>query len=152
MNIRKAVTKDFPQILDLIKELAEFENASHKVTNTVAQMIEEKDSFVVFVAENKHNEIVGIALCYEAYSTWVGKYLFLEDLIVNEKYRGKAMGSLLIHEVFKMAKESKYKRVRWQVLNWNSKAIEFYEKLGASIDREWYNCDFDEEKINSLGY
>ncbi len=148
MNIRKATTSDFPQVLELIKQLAEFEKATHKVTNTVEQMIEEQDSFFGFVAENEQNEIVGIALCFEAYSTWVGKYLFLEDLIVNEKYRGQGIGGNLIKEVFRTAKKAGYKRVRWQVLNWNSKAIEFYEKIGADIDKEWYNCDFDEDKIN----
>ena len=150
MNIRKATTTDFPQVLELIKELAEFEKATYKVTNTVEQMMKEQDSFFGFVAENERNEIVGIALFFEAYSTWVGKYLFLEDLIVNEKYRGQGIGYNLIQEVFKTAEEMGYKRVRWQVLNWNSKAIEFYEKLGADIDKEWYNCDFDEKKIVSF--
>ena len=148
-TIRKAEEKDFPAILGLIKELASFENAGHKVTNSVKQMLEEQDSFNCLVVENQESEIIAMALYYFTYFTWVGKSLYLDDLYVKEAYRGNQIGSKLIDEVFKVAKTTKCKRVRWQVLDWNENAINFYKKLGATIDKEWYNCDFDKEGITS---
>ncbi len=154
MNIiyRKATEEDFPQVLELIKELAVFEKAGEKVTNTVAKMREEQDQFECFVAELETKKIVGIALCFYAYSTWVGKYLFLEDLIVKEAYRGNKIGSQLINKVFELAQAKKVQRVRWQVLDWNTSAIEFYKKINATIDKEWYNCDFDNEAIQNFQF
>jgi len=146
-NIRKANRKDYPSILGLIKELAAFENASEKVTNTVAQMEAEENLFECFVVENESQEIIAMALYYFTYFTWVGKSLYLDDLYVQEAFRGNQIGSDLIKEIFKVAKENNCKRVRWQVLDWNEPAVKFYEKIGATIDKEWYNCDFDENGI-----
>lgn len=146
-NIRKANRKDYPSILGLIKELAAFEKASEKVTNTVAQMEAEENLFECFVVENESQEIIAMALYYFTYFTWVGKSLYLDDLYVQEAFRGNQIGSDLIKEIFKVAKENNCKRVRWQVLDWNEPAVKFYEKIGATIDKEWYNCDFDEEGI-----
>ena len=152
MNItyRKANKEDFEAILSLINELASYEKAKHKVTNSVSKMKEESAYFDCFIAENEENKIIGIALTFTAYSTWVGRYLFLEDLIVNENYRGNKIGSNLIAKVFELAKEQKVERVRWQVLNWNKPAIEFYKKINATIDKEWYNCDFNKEQIDDF--
>ncbi len=113
-------------------------------------MKEESAYFDCFIAENEKNKIIGIALTFTAYSTWVGRYLFLEDLIVNENYRGNKIGSKLINMVFELAKKQKVERVRWQVLNWNKPAIEFYKKINATIDKEWYNCDFDKKQIENF--
>lgn len=146
-EIRKANRKDYPAILGLIKELAAFENASEKVTNSVAQMEAEENLFECFVVENESQEIIAMALYYFTYFTWVGKSLYLDDLYVQEAYRGNEIGSDLIKEIFKVAKENNCKRVRWQVLDWNEPAVKFYEKLGATIDKEWYNCDFDKNGI-----
>lgn len=146
-TIRKATEKDFPAILALIKELALFEKAPEKVTNTVEQMNREKDFFQCFVAVNSKNEIVGIALYFFAYYTWVGKSLYLDDLYITKTYRGNKIGSKLLENIFEVAKKENCKRVRWQVLDWNTPAIEMYKKCGADIDEEWYNCDFDEKGI-----
>jgi len=127
--------------------LAAFENASEKVTNTVAQMEAEENLFECFVVENESQEIIAMALYYFTYFTWVGKSLYLDDLYVQEAFRGNQIGSDLIKEIFKVAKENNCKRVRWQVLDWNEPAVKFYEKIGATIDKEWYNCDFDENGI-----
>ncbi len=150
INIRKATEADFPAILGLIKELALFEKAPEKVTNSVEQMKEEQGLFQSIVAENKDGEIVGMALYFFAYYTWVGKSLYLDDLYVKETYRKLKIGSALLNEVMKIAKAENCKRVRWQVLNWNQNAISLYEKAGAYIDHEWLNCDFDADAIRDF--
>ena len=147
INIRKATEDDYPAILGLIKELALFEKAPEKVTNTVDQMKEEQGLFRSIVAENRDGEIVGMALYFFAYYTWVGKSLYLDDLYVKESFRKLKIGSALLNEVMKIAKAKNCKRVRWQVLHWNQNAINLYKKVGAFIDEEWLNCDFDAEGI-----
>jgi GNAT superfamily N-acetyltransferase len=147
INIRKATEADFPAILGLIKELALFEKAPEKVTNSVEQMKDEKDYFKCLVAENKSGEIVGIALYFFAYYTWVGKSLYLDDLYVKESYRKNKIGTILLNHVMEIARNENCKRVRWQVLNWNENAINMYKKSGAVIDGEWLNCDFDADGI-----
>ena len=149
-TIREATENDFPGILDLIKELAAFEKAPEKVTNTVEQMHTEKGLFRCFVATRESGEIVGIALWFIAYYTWVGKSLYLDDLYVREAYRKHKIGTALLARVFEAAKAESCKRVRWQVLRWNEPAISFYEKLGALIDGEWLNCDYDSEGIRNF--
>ena len=147
INIRKATVKDFPEILKLIKELATYEKAPEKVTNSVAQMLAEKDLFECFVAETPNKEIVGFALYFFAYYTWVGKSLYLDDLYVQKNYRGMGIGRKLLQEVLKVAKQENCKRIRWQVLNWNTPAIEFYKRLGVTLDDEWINCDLTGEEL-----
>ena len=150
INIRKATSADFPAILLLIKELADFEKAPDKVTNTVEQMEAEQDLFRCFVAENKEYGIVGMALYFFAYYTWVGKSLYLDDIYVKKEFRGHKIGTELLKKVFEVANEENCKRVRWQVLNWNKPAIEMYRKCGAVIDAEWLNCDFEHEAIHDF--
>lgn len=147
INIRKATEADFQAILGLIKELALFEKAPEKVTNSIEQMEEEKEYFRCIVAETKTGEIVGMALYFFAYYTWVGKSLYLDDLYVKEAYRKMKIGTALLNEIMAIARNENCKRVRWQVLNWNKNAISMYKKSGAVIDEEWLNCDFDAEGI-----
>jgi ribosomal protein S18 acetylase RimI-like enzyme len=146
-TIRAATEADFPAILSLIKELAEYEKAPGKVTNSVEQMTQEKELFRCFVAETGEKEIIGMALFFLAYFTWVGKSLYLEDIYVKESFRQHRIGSALLREVFRVARAEGCKRVRWQVLNWNEPAIAFYRKCGADLDGEWINCNFDEAGI-----
>jgi GNAT superfamily N-acetyltransferase len=150
IQIREANENDFTAILALIKELAGFEKAADKVTNTVEQMKSEKELFRCFVAEMPDGEIAAMALYYFAYYTWVGKSLYLDDIYVKKVYRGKKIGSALLNRIFETARAEGCRRVRWQVLDWNSPAIELYRKAGASIDGEWLNCDFDEMGIKNF--
>ena len=150
ITIRKATEKDFFAILSLIKELAVFEKAQEKVTNSVEQMREEKDFFQCYVAENDNKEIVGMAVFFFAYYTWVGKSLYLDDLYVKESYRGKKVSMKLLKKIFEIAKKENCKRIEFQVSSWNSSAIEIYKKYGADIDTESYLCKFDETKIREF--
>ncbi len=91
-----------------------------------------------------------MALWFYAYYTWVGKSLYLDDLFVKETHRKNKIGTLLLNYIMEVARDENCKRVRWQVLNWNTNAIELYRKAGAVIDGEWLNCDFDAEGIRNF--
>ena len=134
--IRKAGEKDFSAILALVKELAFFEKAPEKVTNSVEQMNNEKDFFQCYVAENDNGEIVGMTVFFFAYYTWVGKSLYLDDLYVKEAYRGKRIGAKLLKKIFEISKKENCKCISCLVSNWNKPAIEIYKKYGAEIDTE----------------
>ncbi|MDR2234384.1 MAG: GNAT family N-acetyltransferase [Tannerella sp.] len=150
-TIRRAEESDFQAILDIIKALAHFEKAPEKVTNTVEQMKAEKDYFNCLVAVGEDGVIVAICLYFFAYYTWVGKSLYLDDLYVLEPYRRHGIAAALLNELFEIARREKCNRVRWQVLDWNTSAINFYKKIGATLDNEWVNCDFDRKAIQEFG-
>lgn len=146
VKIRKAVKEDCPRILELIKELALYEKAPEEVTVSLEEMEEcgfgNKPIWGALVAEI-NQEIVGIALYYDRYSTWKGKRLYLEDLIVTESMRGAGIGKLLLDELIVFAKEEKYHGMVWQVLDWNKPAINFYKKYNADFDSEWVNVSIN---------
>lgn len=152
MEIRKGTVADLPDVFDLVMELAIYEKAPHEVENSVKQMEQdgfgEKPIFDFFVAE-ENNIIVGTAIYYYRYSTWKGKALYLEDLVVKESERGKGYGKYLLDAIIIEAKNTNSKQVRWQVLDWNEPAINFYKKLGADLDEEWINCTLTNEQIQN---
>lgn len=141
-----------PQLLELIHELAIYEKAPDEVEITLEQLQQdgfgEKPVYEFFVAE-ENDLIVGIALYYFRYSTWKGKAVYLEDLVVRESERGKGYGQLLLDAIIKEAKRTNSRQVRWQVLDWNEPAINFYKKLGADLDGEWINCTLNAEQIEN---
>lgn len=142
-KIRDARPEDCPAIYELISELALFERAPEKVTNTPENLLRdgfgEQPLYICFVAETDA-EVVGISFCYIRYSTWVGKVLYLEDLLVTERHRGKGIGTALFEHTRNYAANNGFKRVAWQVLDWNTPAIDFYRKAGAELDAEWVNA------------
>jgi GNAT superfamily N-acetyltransferase len=150
ITVRKANEEDYETVLNLIKELAAFQKSLHKVTYTVEQMKEDKGNFHAFLAENENGEAIGVAFYFFAYFSWIGKSLYLDDLYVKESCRGQKVGSKLLNALFETARLENCKRVRWQVSDWNKPALEFYEKCGAEIDREQYNCDFEHKKITEF--
>jgi ribosomal protein S18 acetylase RimI-like enzyme len=147
ISIRPATEADFPAVLDLVKELAAYLGVPEVVRNTVEQMKAEQQYFRCLVAENEQHEIVGIATYFIAYFTWFGKSLYLDDLYVKQSSRGQKIGSQLLAAIVNIAKNENCKRVRWQVSDWNTSAIGFYEKYGAEIDQEQRNCDLDAETM-----
>jgi len=150
--IRKGNVEDLASALDLVKELAIFEQAPNEVEVTLQQMKKwfEVDHLFDFFVLEKNNHIAGLALYYYKYSTWKGRCLFLEDLIVTEKERNNGYGKLLFDEVVKLAKKEKVKRLEWQVLEWNEPAIAFYKKHNASFDAEWINCKLIDKQLLSV--
>jgi GNAT superfamily N-acetyltransferase len=153
MNIRRGNPEDMKAVLGLIKELAEFEKEPNAVLVTVDDLIRDGFGpvplFHVFVAEVE-SEIVGIALYYYRYSTWKGKTIHLEDLVVKDKMRGTGLGYALYSEIIKQGKKDQVRRVEWNVLDWNTPAIEFYEKSGAKVLRDWYVVQMDELGITNF--
>ncbi len=151
-KIRVGTQNDIPRVLELVRELAVFEKAPNEVEVTVAEMTGwgfGKDKIFDFFVLEKENTIVGIAVYYYKYSTWKGKCLFLEDIIVTEKERKNGYGKLLFNEVVKVAKAQKVRRMEWQVLDWNTPAIEFYKKYQSHLDGEWVNCKLTYDQLQS---
>jgi len=151
MIIRKGNSGDMKAVLGLIQELADFEKEPDAVLVTVDDLIRDGFGpvplFHVFVAEVE-SQIVGIALYYYRYSTWKGKTIHLEDLVVKDKMRGTGLGYALYSEIIKQGKKDKVRRIEWNVLDWNTPAIEFYEKSGAKILEDWRVAQMNEVEIN----
>jgi GNAT superfamily N-acetyltransferase len=143
LKIRKAVKEDCPRLLELVQELAEYEKAPNEVTVTLEHFIESGFSkqpvWWALVAELDGN-VVGFALYYVRFSTWKGQRMYLEDLIVTERLRGKGIGRFLFDALISEAKEKGFNAIVWQVLDWNEPAINFYKKYSANFDGEWLNC------------
>ncbi len=155
LEIRIGTEKDLPGALRLVKELAIFENAPNDVEVTETEMMNwgfGKNKLFDFFVLEKDNVIIGLALYYYKYSTWKGKCLFLEDIIVTESQRKNGYGKLLFQEVVKVAKSEKVRRMEWQVLDWNEAAIQFYKTYNSNFDGEWINCKLNFEQLQESVY
>ncbi len=143
MTLRPADRKDVESMLLLIKELAEFERAGDEVSISTEDLLMDgfgdRPAFQGVIAE-RNGKIEGMALLYERYSTWKGRTLYLEDLIVTESARGQGIGKALLSECISITKKGGYKRLEWQVLEWNEPAIDFYQKMEVEMDDTWINC------------
>ncbi len=146
MEIRRAKKEDCPRLLELIQELALYERAPQEVTVTLEHFTQsgfgDQPIWWAFVAE-ENGFILGFALYYIRYSTWKGQVMYLEDIIVTEKSRGKGIGKLLFDQLIEEARARQFKRIVWQVLEWNEPAINFYKKYQANLDPEWWNGSID---------
>lgn len=151
--IRRAVLADLPGILHLVNELAVYEKEPEAVTASLADYERDFDNiFHAFVAENSQGKLIGMALYYLTFSTWKGRMLYLEDFVVTEAYRRRGIGRLLFEAVVTEACHLNCPLMKWQVLDWNEPAIRFYESIGASIERNWYNGKlFFTEKMSKNG-
>ena len=144
IQLRKSTLADMKAVHALVKQLAEFERAPEEVITT-SELYEadlSANHFEAIVAEDidlEENKIIGMALYYFAYSTWKGRYIWLEDFVVTENYRGKGVGKMLFEEIINITKQ--YKTIlKWQVLDWNEPAINFYKKYDAEFLDGWRTC------------
>ena len=148
--IREGQEKDVQAVLDLITELAVFEKEPEAVEITVADLLRDGFSdapkFKLFVAEEE-NVVIGIALFYERYSTWKGKAIHLEDLMVTESKRKIGAGKALYSAVLKYAYENNFNRVAWEVIDWNINAVNFYKSTGATYLNDWSVVQMDKENL-----
>ena len=153
INIRKAVKEDCARMLELIKELAEYEKAPQEVTVDFDHFVESgfgaTPVWWAYVASSPNpskggEQVQGFALYYIRYSTWKGQRMYLEDILVTEKMRGFGIGKLLLDKLIEVTKEKNYSGIAWQVLDWNEPAINFYKKFdGIKFDAEWVNCSIE---------
>ncbi len=153
ITLHFATKEDLPEVMDLIFELATYERAPEEFTITLEEL--ERDGFgdkriyeIILAKEN--NVIAGMAFYYYAYSTWKGKCIYLEDIIVKEPLRGKGIGRLLFDAVVLKCKEVNAHRLMWQVLDWNQPAINFYNKYNANLDPTWVNGKLTEQQIKDF--
>ncbi|CAG5004290.1 hypothetical protein DYBT9275_03340 [Dyadobacter sp. CECT 9275] len=146
MNIttRQGTAEDITAVFELVKELAIYEKALNQVTNNVDKMTRDyhQKLYDFFVAE-VDGKIIGLSLYYFRYSTWKGKRLYMEDIIVTEEMRGNGIGKILFDATVSAAKKSGCSGMMWQVLDWNTSAVGFYRKYGTNFDNEWINCNLD---------
>ena len=155
IKIRKAVKEDCARMLELVKELAEYEKAPQEGTVDFDHFVESGFganpvwwAYVVTTpspfGEGRGEVVEGFALYYIRYSTWKGQRMYLEDILVTEKMRGQGLGKLLLDKLIGVAKEKNYSGIVWQVLDWNEPAINFYKKFeGIKFDPEWVNCSIE---------
>jgi hypothetical protein len=152
-TIRKARPEDMPSVIELIQELAEFEKEPEAVIITAEDLKRDgfggNPSFTCFVAEAE-GKIEGMALCYFRYSTWKGKTVHLEDLVVRENMRGKGLGNALYKRVIQFAKEEGVKRTEWVVLDWNTHARDFYSRSGATVFTHWCTVQMEEQAMDKF--
>lgn len=150
-SIRTAVADDAAAIYGLIYELAVYEKEPDAVEATPeslrAQLLEDQPPFECILGE-VDGEIVGMALYFQSYSTWRGvPGIYLEDLYVQPDFRGHGYGGALLAKLAAIAVERNFARVDWQVLDWNTPSIEFYESVGAEVRRDWYPCRLSDEAL-----
>ena len=152
--IRQGEKKDAQAILNLIKELAVFEKLPNEVEITTNDLIKDgfssQPKFKTFVAQETDGTVIGMALFYERYSTWKGTVIHLEDLVVTETKRNIGAGKALYSEVLKYASEQQCKRVVWDVLDWNTNAINFYESTGAKVLEDWRVVHMNEQGLKNF--
>lgn len=148
IRVRKAVLADADVMMALIKELALYEKAPEEVTVTMEHFTESGFGTVpvwwalvavIPATEDRIEQIVGFALYYICYSTWKGQRMYLEDIVVQEAWRGKGIGSLIMDALIEEARARQFSGIMWQVLDWNEPAIKFYEKYNACFDGSWIN-------------
>ncbi len=153
IRIRKATKDDMPRVRELIVELAVYEKEPDAVEVTLAELetygFGDKAMFTCFLAE-VNNTVVGMALVYFKFSTWKGRVLYLEDLIVTEQMRGKGVGKKLYEKVMEFGKDNGVKRVDWVVISWNKGAVKFYEQSGAKVLTEWHPVEMDAAGISNI--
>ncbi len=154
LNIRPAVIDDVPLVLQLIRELAEYEKAPQEAVAAEEDLRRDGFSanpkFRVLIAE-WGDEPAGFALFFYHYSTWLGRpTLFLEDVFVRPRFRGKGIGKALLARLASIAVNEGCGRFEWQVLDWNAAAIEFYQSLGAKVMKEWLTMRLSGEALQRL--
>ncbi len=153
ITIRKAEKKDAEDIHALVRELGVFEKAEHEIMTTPEQFAQDgfgdHSLFECLVALTAEGVVVGTAIFYFGYSTWKGKIMYLDDLVVTEPYRKKGVGQKLLDALVEYACKEKAQQMRWHVLNWNTPAIRFYEKIHAKLEDDWITCKITRTQLEN---
>ncbi len=154
VKLRKAAPSDMQAVLQLIKQLAEYEKAPQEVTVTVDELIHDGFTTNLFncIVAKINSKVIGMALYYPRYSTWKGRTIHLEDFIVEKEHRKKGIGKKLFDAVVKEAQEFGAKRLEWVVLEWNAPALNFYDKINAHYEKDWFLAQLREEQIRQYSF
>lgn len=154
-RIRWATEADVPAVMRLIRELAEYERALDEVN--IGEDTLRQDGFgpdpaygLLVLEPADRDEVVGMALFYMKYSTWNGRCLYLEDLVVTASERGKGYGIQLFAAVAGETAKRGCAYMQWQVLDWNEPAIGFYRSLGSAVEGDWLNGRLEGESLQAL--
>lgn len=140
VSVRRGESKDLPAVHGLVRELAVYERAEEEFTASLQDYYRDfKDGVFQTLVAEETEQVIGMALYYLTYSTWKGRMLYLEDFVVRESKRRRGVGQMLFDALLKEAKKMSCRLIKWQVLDWNSPAIAFYEKQSATIEQEWWN-------------
>jgi GNAT superfamily N-acetyltransferase len=138
---RQANPDDYKQIIELIREFAEYEQRPDRMVNSEKRMREEKDFFNAIVVETRDRSMVAYLSYFICYYTWIGKSFYIDDFYVRPEFRGKGIGTTLFNKAVGMAQENRCHKMRWQVSKWNEKAMAFYHNMGALIEDIELDCD-----------
>ena len=150
ITIERGRPQDLPQLLGLIKELAEYERQPDAVTVTLEELLADgfgPNPIYGFFTAKTEDKTVGMALWYIRYSTWKGRSLYLEDIYVQPEFRGNKIGDKLLKAIAEQAIAINCKRICFQALDWNTPALNFYAKYGANQDAEWVNLVLEPEWV-----
>lgn len=154
MKVREGEPRDINELLRFIKALAVYEKEPEAVEVTEEILLRDgfgpQPLFRFLVVEDSLRIIRGVALFYHRYSTWKGKTIHLEDIIVEEAFRGMGYGKVLFEKIVSIAAEENCGRMEWQVLKWNEPAINFYQKYGALLDGGWYNGILSKAQLEAM--
>jgi GNAT superfamily N-acetyltransferase len=155
IRIDRATAADVPLVLQLIRELAQFELLLHEVTATEAQLrasLFGPKTYAEVIIARIDGEVAGFALYFHNFSTFLAKPgIYLEDLYVRQKFRGQGCGEMLLRHLARTAVERECGRLEWSVLDWNQRAIDFYKSLGAVPMNEWTMYRVTGEALQRLG-
>lgn len=153
ISVRKGAADDLQTVMDLIVELAVYEKEPDAVENTLEMLLENgfgpQPVYHLLMAE-LDSEVIGMAMYYYCHSSWKGKMIHLDDLVVFEKHRGKGAGTHLLRALFDEGEVNDVKGIRWEVLDWNEPAIRFYEKIGMRLDETWIGCKAFGQRLHDV--
>ena len=151
--IRQAIISDMNEVLNMIKELANFEKAKGQVNLSLEKLIKDgfgDDKIYDALVVETQGKLCGYAIYYNSYSTWKGRALYLEDIFVRKEFRNKGIGEKLFMQVINIAIKRNANRLDWQVLKWNTSAINFYKKKQSTFDDQWINGRLFELDLNNF--
>ena len=141
--IRKGTESDMKAVMQLIQDLADFERASDEVnidSNVLVQEAFGANKIIDILVAEADGDIVGTMIFYDMFSTWKGRSMYLEDFVIRKSHRRMGIGEQLFEALIAEAKRRGSAKIKWQVLDWNETAIDFYKKIDASFEQEWLNC------------
>lgn len=153
LKIKHAVEKDIPVLLDFIKQMATYENMLDQVVATeqsLKQIIFDNNRAKALLI-NLDDVVIGYVIYFFNFSTFLGRAgIYIEDLYINEKYRGKGVGRQAFNTLVHIAKENKCERIEWTCLNWNEPSLNFYKSIGAKKNTEWILHRLDNQEIDKI--